>query len=103
VNPSDSSSEYANERDTEALWSQIRPADEPMRHWWFLPAVVVILILSVPWYLPPAVGDRLVGGLPLWTWITVACAVGLAVVTAWASLGLWRNDADDGDEPGERP
>ena len=101
MNPSDHRSEYANERDTDALWSAIRPADEPLRHRWFLPTVVVILVLSVPWYLPAKIGDRLVGGLPLWTWITVVCATALAAVTAWASLRLWRNEPDGGSRAGD--
>ncbi len=101
MNPSDPSSEYANERDADVLWSAIRPADEPLRHRWFLPAVVVILTLSVPWYLPSETGDRLVGGLPLWTWITVVCAAALAAVTAWASLCLWRNELDGGGRAGD--
>ncbi len=103
VNSSDHSSEYADARDTDVFWSVIRPADEPIRHRWFLPTVVVILTLSVPWYLPPETGDRLVGGLPLWTWITVVCGAALAVVTAWASLRLWRNEPDGGRGAGDEP
>ncbi len=90
-------SEYGNERDQDAFWEAIRPADEPLRHRWFLPAVVLILAVSVPWYLPESVGGRLVSGLPVWTWITIGCGFALAVVTAFASLRLWR------DGGGERP
>ena len=96
-------SEYANERDADVFWATIRPADEPTRHRWFLPSVAVILIFSVPWYLPREVGDRLVGGLPLWTWITVACAAVLAALMAWASLRLWRDDSDSGSRAGDEP
>lgn len=90
-------SDYGDERDQDAFWEAIRPADEPLRHRWFLPAVVAILTVSVPWYLPDSVGGRLVGGLPVWTWITIGCGLALAVVTAFASLRLWR------DGGGERP
>ena len=84
-------SEYRDERDPDAFWEAIRPADEPLRHRWFLPAVVAILVVSVPWYLPSSVGDRLALGLPVWTWITILCGLLLAVVTAFASLRLWRD------------
>jgi len=103
MNLSDPSSEYANERDMDVFWSAIRPADEPLRHRWFLPTVVVILVLSVPWYLPSEIGDRLVSGLPLWTWITVVCGTALAAVTAWASLRLWRNEPDGGSRAEDEP
>ncbi len=103
-------SDYADERDQDAFWEAIRPADEPLRHRWFLPVVGLILVVSVPWYLPDAVGGRLVAGLPVWTWITVVCGFALAVVTAFASLRLWRDGggegsgtaeaADAGEEPG---
>ena len=94
-------SDYGDERDQDAFWEAIRPADEPLRHRWFLPAVVLILAVSVPWYLPPSVGGRLAGGLPVWTWITIGCGFCLAVVTAFASLRLWRDGGDGrGDEDG---
>ena len=94
--------DYEDERDQDAFWEAIRPADEPLRHRWFLPAVVVILAISVPWYLPPSVGGRLAAGLPVWTWITIACGLALAVLTAFASLRLWRDGADEaGASPNE--
>ena len=96
-------SEYANERDADVFWATIRPADEPTRHRWFLPAVAVILILSVPWYLPREIGDRLLAGLPLWTWITVVCGTALAALTAWASLRLWRNETDSDRSAEDEP
>ncbi len=96
--------EYGDERDPDVFWAAVRPADEPMRHRWFLPAVVAILIVSVPWYLPPSVGDRLALGLPVWTWVTILCGLALAVVTAFASLRLWRDGGDvaDGKEEEDR-
>ena len=95
-------SEYSDERDPDVFWAAVRPADEPMRHRWFLPAVVAILIVSVPWYLPSSVGDRLALGLPVWTWVTIVCGLFLAAVTAFASLRLWRDGSDAaGSEDGE--
>ena len=99
--PDPISSEYADERDDDVFWTAIRPAHEPLQHRWFLPAVLTILTLSVPWYLPHELGDRLVGGLPLWTWITVVCSAALATVTAWASLRLWHNGPDGDSRVGD--
>ncbi|MCY3928922.1 MAG: hypothetical protein OXG81_11675 [Acidobacteria bacterium] len=90
-------SEYRDERDPDVFWAAIRPADEPLRHRWFLPAVVAILVVSVPWYLPSSIGDRLALGLPVWTWITIFCGLLLAVVTAFASIRLWRDGGADAD------
>lgn len=87
--------QYGDERDPDAFWAAVQPADEPLRHRWFLPAVVAILVVSVPWYLPSSVGDRLVGGLPVWTWVTIVCGLALAAVTAYASLQLWRDGSDE--------
>ena len=90
--------DYGDERDQDAFWEAIRPEDEPLRHRWFLPVVLVILAVSVPWYLPSSVGGRLLGGLPVWTWITIACGFALAVVTSFASLRLWRDGSSDGGD-----
>jgi hypothetical protein len=54
----------------------------------------VILILNVPWYRPHEEGDRLMRGLPLWTWITVACAAALAAVDRLHGAGLQQPIAD---------
>ncbi len=96
-------SDVEDERDQDAFWEAIRPADEPLRHRWFLPVVVLILVVSVPWYLPPSVGGRLAAGLPVWTWITIVCGLFLAAVTAFASLRLWRDAGDDGGNAASDP
>ncbi len=95
-------SDYGDEQDPDAFWEAIRPADEPLRHRWFLPAAAAVLAVSVPWYLPSSIGDRLVSGLPVWTWITIGCGLILAAITAFASLRLWRDGADREEDAADR-
>jgi hypothetical protein len=88
--------EYSDERDDADLWASIEPVKEPVRTRWYLPSVLALLVVGTPWYLPHSIADRLVGGLPLWTMISLASAVGLAGVISLAALSAW-NDREAGE------
>lgn len=85
--------EYADERDLDLFWSEIRPRREPVTRRWFVPGVLLLVTLSIPWYLPAEIVGDVVGGLPLWTWIALACSVAVAALTAWVGLAHWDDDA----------
>ena len=36
----------------ELFWREVKPQKEPVQLRWFLPTVVVLVVASVPWYLP---------------------------------------------------
>jgi hypothetical protein len=84
--------EYAGERDMSRFWREIRPRHEPLDKRWFLPSVLVLMVISVPWYLPPGFVGRLYGGLPVWIWIALVCSVVLAAITSFVALRSWRDD-----------
>ena len=86
--------EYAGERDMERFWSEITPQREPMNKRWFLPVVIVLVLASVPWYLPAGFVGRLIGGLPIWIWTTMVCSFLIAGVTCYMALQEWGDDAD---------
>ncbi len=92
--------EYQDDRDDDLLWATIRPDSEPTRRRAFLPAVLALVVLSIPWYLPAQVASRTYGGLPLWVWITLGASATLAALTSWASLRWWSDDAG-GEEKAE--
>lgn len=84
--------EYADERDISAFWREAQPQREPMRWRWFLPGVLVLLVSSIPWYLPGELVSGVIAGLPVWTWIALFCSVALAALTAWVGLRHWDDD-----------
>lgn len=90
--------EYSDERDMARFWEEAAPSREPSRWRWYIPSLVVLLILSVPWYFAEGHMGRVVGGLPVWVWITLGCTTGMASLTAWAALRHWGDD----DEPDEK-
>lgn len=80
------------------FWSDLAPDAEPLNRSWFLPAVVLLLLLSVPWYLPPTLSGKLWLGLPVYVWTTLACSAGLAALTSASALTAWRDrDSSDSD------
>lgn len=76
------------------FWESVRPADEPMRRVWFLPLVLLLLTVSIPWYRSRGGEPRLMYGLPDWVWVTLACSFLLSVVTALVAIFCWRDDAE---------
>ena len=90
--------EYGDQRDEDELWRSMTPESEPTRVRLFLPLVLVIVVLSVPWYLPGELASRVYSGLPVWVWCTLAASACLSTLTCWASLRWWR-DEDPGTEP----
>ena len=85
--------EYDGDRDEEHFWREIRPQREPIGRRWFLPAVLLLLALSIPWYSVGSWYERSLAGLPLWLWTALACSAGVALLTACAVLMLWDDDA----------
>lgn len=64
------------------------------RIYWIL--VGLLLLVGIPWYRAADTQDPLIAGVPLWAWVTIGSAVGIAALTAWAALRLW--PADEGDD-----
>ena len=84
--------EYSGERDMDCFWREIRPRREPLQLRWFLPTVLLLVIASVPWYLPAGTVGRIVLGLPVWIWTALLCALGVGAVTSYVALCAWRDD-----------
>lgn len=93
---SKSTSIYADERDESRFWSALQLAREPARLRWYLPLIVLLVLGSVPWYLPEGYVGAVVGGLPIWIWISLGCSFGLSVTVAAAVLRHWRDPGDGG-------
>ena len=95
--PTPPHSEYSGERDMDAFWKATELSDEPLKQRWYIPAVLVLIVLSVPWYFATGHTGRIIGGLPVWVWITLACSFVVSCLIAIAVLRFWNEDAPDGD------
>lgn len=60
--------------------------------------VITLLLAGIPWYRSADVQDPLVGGIPLWAWITIGSAIAIAALTAWAALCLWPGEDREGQD-----
>ncbi len=67
------------------------PFREPVSKRWFVPAVLALIAVATPWYLPLDVATRFWHGLPVWVWVALSCALGLSVLTCYGALALWRD------------
>ena len=85
--------EYNSERDMDRFWSvATRLRREPAKQVWFLPGLILVVVLSVPWYRTGGEIGEVVGGLPLWVWTGLACALGVSVITGVGAVVFWQDD-----------
>ena len=88
--------EYADERDMDRFWETARLEREPARQWWYIPLILGLILISIPWsgLLP---SERIVMGLPVWIWIPLGSTLGLSILTAFAILRFWADGDSDSD------
>lgn len=104
--------EYESERDMDRFWEVAQLECEPAKQWWYIPLILGLIVVSIPWYtglyMTVAEGegffafialdwDAHVLGLPLWIWIPVGCTLGLSILTSVAVLCFWRDGDSDSD------
>lgn len=92
--------EYNDERELDAFWNAIKPRREPMQKRWYIPLVILLLVVATPWYWSRDSEIPVIAGLPLWVWITIAATAALATLTALMIIFAWRDDPiSDEDDP----
>ena len=77
------------------FWEEAAPRVEPFKQKWYIPLLVLFVILSVPWYRDAGEMGSVIAGLPVWVWTSLACSLGVAVLTAIAALFFWADGEDE--------
>ena len=88
-------SEYNGERDMKRFWEVNRLKSEPGKQKWYLPILVVLILISVPWYRTAGEIGNVIGGLPGWVWTSLICTLGISILTAVGVLGFWKDEDED--------
>ena len=89
--------QYSGERDMEAFWRAAKLPSEPAKQRWYIPTLLIFVVLSVPWYFASGHTGRVLGGLPVWVWITLGCSLVVACLTGVAALRFWVDGSADDD------
>jgi hypothetical protein len=90
--PEKRAAEYDGQRDMDAFWAAAKPKSEPARQWWYVPSLLVLVVLSVPWYREAGSLGELIFGMPAWVWTSLLCAAGVSALTAFGILRYWRDE-----------
>jgi len=84
--------EYHEQSDPDAFWKELEGLEsEPAKQRWYLPLVVLFIVLSVPWYREAGSMGRVVFGMPVWIWTSLACAAAVSCLTAIAAIRFWKD------------
>ena len=75
----------------EELLREATPEDEPTRLRAFLPLILLLVLINIPWYLSAEFAGQRFLGLPLFAWIALATSLCISVVTAYVGLRRWKD------------
>jgi hypothetical protein len=88
--------EYNDARDMSAFWKVARSLKkEPVKQKWFIPILIICIVISVPWYLTPGESGSIIGGLPSWVWVSLGCSLGISILTSIGALIFWKESDDE--------
>jgi len=62
---------------------------EPIRKPWIWIVLVVLVLLSVPWYLPVGTYKPIVWGFPYWAFISLVLTIAIAGFVTWIVNREW--------------
>ncbi len=88
--------EYDSQRDMDLFWKEVEPRREPIQQRWYIPLVLLIVVISVPWYREQGETGTVVAGLPLWIWVTILCSLAISAIVAKVALQHWDDEEPTG-------
>lgn len=93
----DKPAEYDGERDMDRFWQVAKLHREPVKQKWFIPILLLLIVISIPWYRAGGEIGSVVLGLPTWIWMSLLCSLGVSILIAVGAMRFWVNDPDDED------
>lgn len=67
-------------------------AGKPPNRTWTWIVLLILLVLSIPWYWPEDRIRPFIVGMPLWAFVSLVTSLLFAAVTAWVILRGWKDD-----------
>lgn len=88
--------EYSDKRDMDHFWEVANSLKkEPLRQKWFLPILIICIVISIPWYRTSGESGSIIAGLPVWIWVSLASALGVSILTTIGMLLFWKETDDE--------
>jgi hypothetical protein len=78
-----------------------RPTKEPVRRPWIWIVLAIIMLASIPWYLPTGSIGFVWMGIPAWMLVSVAFTLLMSAYVAWLCFTQW--DVAETEEEANRP
>lgn len=95
--PPTESREYDGERDMDRFWKAAQLEREPVKQKWYVPSLIVLVVISIPWYRAEGDTSGAVLGLPAWIWVPLLCTLGISALTTLVALRYWKHSDSDED------
>lgn len=67
---------------------------EPIKYPWIWIALVVIVLLMVPWYFPKGVVQPIIFGFPLWAFVSLLMAAAMSALISYILKNFWHIEED---------
>ncbi|WP_152656576.1 hypothetical protein [Oceanobacillus sp. CFH 90083] len=62
---------------------------EPIKNWRIWVVLIVLFVLSVPWYLPTGSYEPFILGVPYWAWIILGVSLAISIVLTYILKHHW--------------
>lgn len=62
---------------------------EPIRRPWIWIVLAVLMLVSIPWYLPPGSVAFVWFGVPMWMLISIVGTLGMCAYVSWLCFTQW--------------
>lgn len=71
---------------------------EPIRKKWIWIVMLMILLGNVPFYFPVGTIRAVIGGFPLWVWVSLTFSVLLSAFLSWVCMTQWNMEEEEKKE-----
>lgn len=72
---------------------------EPIKHKKIWIVLIVLYVLSVPWYLPKGTYTPIILGIPYWGWIVLGVSLAISITLTYVIKNYWHlSDEENKDK-----
>jgi len=71
---------------------------EPIKHKKIWIVLIVLYVLSVPWYLPKGTYAPIILGIPYWGWIVLGVSLAISITLTYVIKNYWQLTNEENED-----
>lgn len=78
--------------------AKIMRKKEPIKHKKIWIVLVILYVLSVPWYLPKGTYTPIIFGIPYWGWIVLGVSLAISITLTYVIKKYWHLSDEENED-----